>query len=73
MSRWIAMPAPGKRAGSAYTASFSLGTSGSFLITGAMADAFGWRAAFGLATAAAGAAFLLVAFGLPPVKPIPAS
>jgi MFS family permease len=54
-----------------YTASFSLGTSGSFLITGAMAGAFGWRAAFGLATAAAVAAFLLVAFGLPPVKPVP--
>jgi predicted MFS family arabinose efflux permease len=54
-----------------YTASFSLGTSGSFLITGAMAGAFGWRAAFGLATAAAAAAFLLVAFGLPPVKPTP--
>ena len=58
-ARWISF----------YTASFSLGTSGSFLITGAMAGAFGWRAAFGLATAAA--AFLLVAFGLPPVKPVP--
>jgi MFS family permease len=54
-----------------YTASFSLGTSGSFLITGAMAEAFGWRAAFGLAAAAAAAAFLLVGFGLPSVKPIP--
>jgi predicted MFS family arabinose efflux permease len=36
-----------------------------------MAGAFGWRAAFGLATAAAAAAFLLVAFGLPPVEPMP--
>ncbi len=54
-----------------YTASFSLGTSGSFLVTGAIAGAFGWRAAFGLAAAAAATAFLLVAFGLPPVKPIP--
>ena len=60
-ARWISF----------YTASFSLGTSGSFLITGAMAGAFGWRAAFGLATAAAAAAFLLAAFGLPPVKPTP--
>jgi predicted MFS family arabinose efflux permease len=56
-ARWISF----------YTASFSLGSSGSFLITGAMASAVGWRAAFVLATAAA-AAFLLVAFGLPPVK-----
>jgi MFS family permease len=60
-ARWISF----------YTASFSLGTSGSFLVTGAIAGAFGWRAAFGLAAAAALAALLLAAFGLPPVKPIP--
>jgi predicted MFS family arabinose efflux permease len=54
-----------------YTASFSLGTSGSFLMTGAMAGAFGWRAAFGLAAATAAAAFLLVAFILPSVRPVP--
>ncbi len=60
-ARWISF----------YTASFSLGTSGSFLITGVMANSFGWRVAFGLATAAAAAAFLLVAFALPAVKPVP--
>jgi predicted MFS family arabinose efflux permease len=60
-ARWISF----------YTASFSLGTSWSFLITGAIAGAFGWRAAFGLAAAAALAALLLAAFGLPPVKPNP--
>ena len=60
-ARWISF----------YTASFSLGTSGSFLITGVMANSFGWRVAFGLATAAATAAFLLVAFALPAFKPAP--
>jgi MFS family permease len=60
-ARWISF----------YTASFSLGTSGSFLITGAVAEGFGWRAAFGLAAAAALAAFFLVAFALVAVKPIP--
>lgn len=60
-ARWISF----------YTASFSLGTSGSFLITGVMAEAFGWRAAFGMAAATAMAAFLLVGFALPSVKPIP--
>jgi len=42
-----------------YTASFSLGTSGSFLMTGAMAAPLDGRAAFGLAAATAAAAFLL--------------
>jgi predicted MFS family arabinose efflux permease len=60
-ARWISF----------YTASFSLGTSGSFLITGVIANSFGWRVAFGLATAAAAAAFLLVAFALPAFKPVP--
>jgi predicted MFS family arabinose efflux permease len=60
-ARWISF----------YTASFSLGTSGSFLVTGAVAEAFGWRAAFGLAAAAAAAAFALVAVALPGVRPIP--
>jgi MFS family permease len=52
-----------------YTASFSLGTSGSFLITGLVAEAFGWQAAFGLAAATALAAFLLVALALVPARP----
>ncbi|RAU23507.1 MFS transporter [Paramagnetospirillum kuznetsovii] len=60
-ARWI----------SYYTASFSLGTSGSFMITGAVAEAFGWPAAFGLAAAAAAAAFGLVAVALPGVKVVP--
>lgn len=59
-ARWISF----------YTASFSLGTSGSFLITGLVAEAFGWRGAFALAAAAALVAVLLVGFALPGVKPI---
>jgi MFS family permease len=60
-ARWISF----------YTASFSLGTSASFMLTGAIAEAFGWRAAFGLAAATAMAAFLLVGLVLPSVKPVP--
>ncbi|OAN46570.1 MFS transporter permease [Paramagnetospirillum marisnigri] len=55
-----------------YTASFSLGTSGSFLVTGWVAEALGgWRVAFGLAAAAAALALVLVALALPGVRPIP--
>ena len=52
-----------------YTASFSLGTSGSFLVTGIMAEAFGWQAAFLLAAATALVAVALVAVGLVPAQP----
>ena len=60
-TRWISF----------YTASFSLGTSGSFLVTGAVAEAFGWRAAFVLAAGAALVAVALVAASVPPVTPLP--
>ncbi len=53
-----------------YTASFSLGTSGSFLVTGVVAAAFGWRAAFALAAGSALAAAVLVAVSLPAVRPV---
>jgi predicted MFS family arabinose efflux permease len=53
-----------------YTASFSLGTSGSFLATGVLAEAFGWRAAFFAAAAFAAAAFVLTAFVLRPARPV---
>ena len=59
-TRWI----------SYYTASFSLGTSGSFLITGLVAEAFGWQAAFALAAGTGVAAFLLVALALVPARPM---
>ncbi len=58
-----------------YTAGFSLGTSLSFLLSGVVADAMGWRAAFFLAggCALAGAALVLTilrrAQPLPPTPP----
>ena len=54
------------RAVACYTASFSLGTAGSFLLAGLIAQAFGWRAAFATAALAALLGGLLVA-GLPRV------
>ena len=54
-----------------YTASFSLGTSVSFLAAGAVADLWGWRLAFLLAAAIACAAMALVAGILPPAPPPP--
>ena len=60
-ARWISF----------YTASFSLGTSGSFMIIGAVAELWGWRAAFALAGAASLAALVLVALLLPPSRPVP--
>lgn len=54
-----------------YTASFSLGTSGSFLATGTLASVFGWRAAFVAAAIAASAAVALVALFLPAVHAAP--
>ena len=43
-----------------YTASFSLGTATSFFAAGAVAEGFGWRAAFAVAAAGAAAAATLV-------------
>lgn len=62
-ARWISF----------YTASFSLGTSASFLASGAMAEAMGWRAAFWLAAAAAAVAVAVVAVVLRPVGPVRAA
>jgi MFS family permease len=60
-ARWISF----------YTASFSLGTSGSFMIVGAVAARWGWHAAFALAGGAALAAFVLVAVLLDKAEPVP--
>ncbi|HSV30035.1 MAG TPA: MFS transporter, partial [Candidatus Omnitrophota bacterium] len=49
-----------------YTASFSLGTSTSFLFAGWAAGLWGWRAAFAVSGAAAVAALALVALALTP-------
>lgn len=54
-----------------YTASFSLGTSASFLVTGWLGELLGWRAAYGLSAAAALAAVALVGVALRPVRPQP--
>lgn len=54
-----------------YTASFSLGTSASFLAAGWVAGQWGWRAAFMISAAAAVAAVGLAAWGLTPVRPAP--
>lgn len=60
-ARWISF----------YTASFSLGTSGSFLVTGWVAGMFGWRMAFAVAGAAALLAAVLVLAVLVPARPHP--
>ncbi|ARJ68180.1 MFS transporter permease [Magnetospirillum sp. ME-1] len=60
-ARWISF----------YTASFSLGTSGSFLIIGAIAEIWGWKIAFLLAGLAALAAFVLVLTLLERANPVP--
>jgi MFS family permease len=52
-----------------YTASFSLGTSVSFLAVGLLAEMWDWRVAYGIAAASAGAAVALVAAALAPVAP----
>ncbi|EME68681.1 major facilitator superfamily permease [Paramagnetospirillum caucaseum] len=65
-ARWISF----------YTASFSLGTSGSFMIVGLVAELWGWKAAFALAGACALAAATLIlallekAEPTPPVQPV---
>jgi len=57
------------RAIAIYTGTFSLGTATSFLVSGAIADAFGWRWSFAAAGAAAALAFVIAAFALGPAKP----
>lgn len=47
-----------------YTSSFGLGTSGSFWLAGALAAAFGWRSAFGLAALGPLAAALVVSLAV---------
>lgn len=54
-----------------YTASFSLGTSASFLFAGAAADWWGWRVAFVVAGMAAGLAAVLVVAMVRPKPPLP--
>lgn len=54
-----------------YTASFSLGTSASFLFAGAAAAWWGWRAAFAVAGLAAALAAGLVLLAVPPKPPLP--
>ncbi|HEX4798638.1 MAG TPA: MFS transporter [Burkholderiales bacterium] len=57
------------RAVSFYTAVFGLGTTLSILLSGRLADAMGWRWAFGLAALGPLVAGLMVLRGLPPRKP----
>jgi MFS family permease len=52
-----------------YTAVFGLGSSVSILASGSIADAVGWRWAFGITAAGPVLAGLMVLFGLPPRKP----
>jgi MFS family permease len=52
-----------------YTASFGIGVSVSFYVTGLVAGPFGWRAAFFLATAGAAVSVALVLALLAPVRP----
>ncbi len=49
-----------------YTATFSIGTSLSFLLAGALAVRWGWAWAFGLAALGPAIAFLLIWRGVPP-------
>jgi len=60
-ARWISF----------YTASFSLGTSGSFLVIGAIAEFWGWKAAFALAGFCALAGFVLALAVLERAEPTP--
>ena len=52
-----------------YTASFSLGTSMSFLTIGWVEEFFGWRAAYGIAATSALGAAVLTALVLKPARP----
>jgi MFS family permease len=57
------------RAVAFYTAAFGLGTSASILLSGTIAEAFGWRWAFALTSLGPVAAGLMVMRGLPPKRP----
>ena len=57
------------RAVAFYTAVFGAGTSLSILLSGQIADAMGWRWAFGLAAFGPWLAGLMVVWGLPPRRP----
>lgn len=57
------------RAVAFYTAVFGFGTTLSILFSGALADAYGWRWAFGLSTLGPLVAGMMVVFGLPPRPP----
>jgi MFS family permease len=59
------------RAVAFYTAFFGLGSSLSILLSGIIADALGWRWAFGLTSAGPVLAGLMVMRGLPPRTPHP--
>ncbi|PIW26773.1 MAG: MFS transporter [Rhodospirillales bacterium CG15_BIG_FIL_POST_REV_8_21_14_020_66_15] len=52
-----------------YTASWSLGVAGSFLVTGVIGEALGWQAAVLSGAAAAIVSFLMVALLLAPIVP----
>jgi MFS family permease len=57
------------RAVAFYTAVFGLGSSLSILLSGSIADSFGWRSAFELAAAGPVIAGVMVMVGLPPKQP----
>jgi len=59
------------RAIAAYTACFSLGVANSYLVAGALSEAFEWRAVFWVTGGAASAAVLFVAVFLRSKKPAP--
>ena len=59
-------PAARGRSLAFYTATFSIGTSLSFLLAGALAARWGWSWAFGLSALGPAAAFLLIWRGVPP-------
>lgn len=61
------------RAVNMYLTAFGVGSAISYWVTGVMADAYGWRAAFGLAAAAPCLAFVVVAIGLGSAKGKPAA
>ena len=54
-----------------YTASFSLGTSLSFLVSGLVAQIWGWQGVFALSALCAALAVVMVLFWLAPVSPQP--
>ena len=56
-----------------YTASFGIGVALSFLLSGAVAELWGWRWAFGLCALGLAAGCAMGFFGLKPVRPEPPS